>query len=149
MLYTKLCDLPGLALQSDEVVDVLEHFKLPVIYDFDRSNEGTEDIYWASAKQAGFELRFNARQVLDVIFIYPKSQGEFQNVNQEFAGVPFYQSYSEAKEAFLTQHRSIKEGANQSWIKGEFSEYSAHYEFSPLGTLVLVTLTDSRGSTIA
>jgi hypothetical protein len=148
MLYTKLCDLPGLALKSDEVVDVLEHFELPVIYDFDRSNEGTDDVYWASAKQAGFELRFNARQVLDVIFLYPESQGEFQKVNQEFAGVPFYQSYGEAKEAFLAQHRSIKEGANQSWIKGEFSGFSAHYEFSLLGALVLVTLTDSQGRPI-
>lgn len=148
MLYTKLCNLPGMALKSDEVVEVLEHFDLPVIYDFDRLNEGTADIYWASAKQAGFELRFNARQVLDVIFLYPEPQGEFENVNREFAGVPFYNSYGEAKEAFLAPAKIHQGGAHQSWIKGEFPDYSAHYEFSPLGALVLVTLTDRHGSTV-
>jgi hypothetical protein len=148
MLYTKLCDLLDLALKSDEIIEVLEHFDLSVVYDFDRLNEGTEDIYWASAKQSGFELKFNARQVLEVVFLYAEPQGEFGRADSILAGIPFYQSYDEAKTALLAQHATIKEGSNKSWVKGEFSDHSAHYEFSPLGTLRLVTLTSNyRGTT--
>jgi hypothetical protein len=37
---THLADLHGLNLKSDEVIDLLERFKMDVIYDFDRLHEG-------------------------------------------------------------------------------------------------------------
>ncbi|MDQ3058802.1 MAG: hypothetical protein M3R45_04675 [Pseudomonadota bacterium] len=130
-----------LALKSDEVIEVLEHYELTVVYDFDRLNENSPDAYWASSQQAGFELRFNERQVLKTVFVYALSSGEFAQADQGIAGVPFYRTFTEASAAFRAKAISFRTSANgQAWIKGNFEEYTVHYEFNPHGDLALVTM---------
>ena len=57
----KLTSYLGQHLKSDDVLEVLDAFQIEnVVYDFDRLHENTADKYWASAKQAGFQFRFNS-----------------------------------------------------------------------------------------
>jgi hypothetical protein len=106
----KLLPLLDLNMKSDEVIEVLEHFDLKVVYDFDRLHENTDDLYWASAHQAGFELRFNQRQVLDTVFLYVLPRGEFMRIDPSLAGVPFHGSFGEAKAALLQQQVRLQAG---------------------------------------
>ena len=65
-----LSSLLGKKLKDDDILDVLEDYEIEVVYDFDRSHENIEDIYWAPAKDAGVQLRFDQSQILDTIFCY-------------------------------------------------------------------------------
>jgi hypothetical protein len=49
----------GKHLKDDDVIEVLEIHSMKVWYDFDRSHEGLEDIYWSEAPASGFIFRFN------------------------------------------------------------------------------------------
>lgn len=129
-----------LALKSDEIVEILEHHDLTVVYDFDRLRENTADCYWASAHRQGFELRFDERQVLDTIFLYVKPRDDFSSVDPKITGVPFHRTHDEAKLAFIENNVVYREGFEQRWIKGMFQDFSIHYEFDSDGTLGLVTL---------
>jgi len=46
--------LLGRQLKDDEVVEVLEARDMQVVYDFDRTHENLEDVYWAAAQASGF-----------------------------------------------------------------------------------------------
>lgn len=129
-----------LSLKSDEIVEILEHYELPVVYDFDRLRENTADCYWASAHGPGFEFRFDERQVLDTVFLYVRPRGKFSSVDPRIAGVPFYRTFDEAKRVFLESSVVCREGSEQGWIKGMFQGHSVHYEFDSDGALGLVTL---------
>lgn len=135
-----LLSLLDLALKSDEIIEVLEHYQVGVIYDFDRLHENTPDAYWASSPQAGFELKFNERQVLITIFMFVRPRGKFSPISPSIAGVPFYQTFAEASAAFQEHNipfRASTEG--QGWIKGNFDTHHVHYEFRE-GVLSLVTV---------
>ena len=130
-----------LALKSDEVIEILEHYDIKVIYDFDRLHENSQDVYWASSHEAGFEFRFNEKQVLDTIFMYPLPRRHFKPIEPHHAGVPFYRTFSEAKAAFAANVVPFrKEAAGEGWIKGVFEEHAVHYEFNPDGVLTLLTI---------
>jgi hypothetical protein len=141
-----LSTLLGRSLKSDEVIDVLEHFGVEVVYDFDRLHENAEDMYWASAPQAGFELRFNSRQALDTMFFFSKPRGKFLAIEPSISGVPFYDSFGDAKSAFLERGLAYREGGQMGWIKGDLGDHSVHYDFNENGTLSLVTLAASRSA---
>ena len=102
MQHLKLINLLDLALKSDEIVELLEEFDLPVVYDFDRLHEGIEDIYWVSAHRGGFQLRFDERQVLKTIFIYAAGNETYEPVEPSLAGVPVY-SHSSRQRVILRQ----------------------------------------------
>ncbi|WOB06954.1 hypothetical protein [Piscinibacter gummiphilus] len=141
----KLINLLDLALKSDEVVELLEEFDLPVVYDFDRLHEGIEDIYWVSAHGQGFQLRFDERQVLKTIFMYASGNEQYKPVDPSLAGVSFYSSFEQAKNDFAEKNVPVKTGqADNRWIKGSFAECSLHYEFRPSGELVMVTAMANR-----
>ena len=136
-----LSTLIDLNLKSDEVIELLELYDLTVVYDFDRLHENSPDTYWASSHEAGFELRFNERQVLTTVFVYALPLGEFAQADQGIAGVEFHSSFAEAGAAFRAQEISFCAAADgKSWIKGNLGEYTAHYEFNSQGALALVTL---------
>jgi len=136
-----LFTLLHLALKSDEVIDLLELHEINVTYDFDRLNENSPDVYHASSHEAGFELRFNERQVLDTIFMYALPRDGFEPIEPSQAGVPFYRSFAEAKAAFQANAVPfIKEKVGEGWIKGTFGEHAIHYEFNQAGALSLVTI---------
>lgn len=136
-----LLSLLDLALKADEVIEILEHYDVEVVYDFDRLHENSPDVYCASFREAGFEFRFNEKQVLDTIFMYALPRGHFKAVEQRHAGVPFYRNFAEAKAAFQAAAVPFrKETDGEGWIKGKFGEYAIHYEFNSDGILSLVTV---------
>jgi len=128
-------------LKSDEIVEILDHFKLDVIYEFDRSHENLEDIYWASAREAGFQLRFDAEQRLDTIFLYVEPRDGFRPVRRELVNVPFYSSFREAESEFTEESIPFERSpVAPRWIKGNFGGHKVHYEFGTSGQLLLVTV---------
>jgi hypothetical protein len=136
-----LFSLLHLALKSDEVIELIEHYQLNVVYDFDRLHENTPDVYRASSPQAGFELKFDERQVLSTIFMYVRPRGKFSAILPSIAGVPFYRTFAEVSAEFTDNNISFRTSAEgQGWIKGNFGTHQVHYEFNREGALSLVTV---------
>ena len=134
--------LLGLALKSDEVIEVLEDFDMKVTYDFDRLHEGSEDLYWSESRSDGFQFRFDQRQVLDVVFLYVSEHSGFSPVDLGTTDVPLFASLEETRSAFERAGTAFKTG--DSWIKSLGSEHSVHYEFRGR-ILALVTLMLNKG----
>ncbi len=133
--------LLNLCLKSDEVIEILEHYDAKVIYDFDRLRENTPDVYWVSVPEAGFDFRFNEKQVLDTIFMYVLPTNGRVPVDPRYAGLPFYRTFSEARSAFQSSSVPFRtETGGEGWIKGEFAAHAVHYEFNQEEELRLVTV---------
>jgi hypothetical protein len=149
-----LSKLLGRELKSDEIIEVLDALDLHVIYNFDRLSEGTDDCYCVSANSAGFELVFGPQQVLRTIFCYALPRDGFSPVDPSIVGVPFYSSVEAAQRGFAaasvpalagTVDLSFLDGApTVHWVKGQFRQYSVHYQFNASGVLELVTLSNSH-----
>jgi hypothetical protein len=136
-----LCSLVGLNLKSDEIIEVLDDYELEVAYDFDRLHENTEDVYWASSRNAGFQLRFNERQVLDVIFMYLTPRDSFQPIDPAVTGVKLFRSFAAARTEFVEKVVPWVESKTAGhWIKGTFQDHTIHYEFGEDHSLQLVTV---------
>ncbi len=56
-------------MKDDDTLEVLERYDITVTYDFDRTHENIDDMYWAASKDGGFQFRFNKEQKLDVVFL--------------------------------------------------------------------------------
>lgn len=134
MQFTKIL---GNKLKSDQVIELLEHYDVNVIYDFDRLHEGMQDVYWASFYEQGFQFRFDEEQTLDVIFLYMQERDGFLYIHDNEVDVDVYSSFVEAKEAFeengieyITSPSDDPEHAlYQRWIKSKNGEFTVHYEF--------------------
>ena len=92
-----LAEYVGQKLKSDSVIEILEHFDMQVLYDFDRLHENTPDSYSSSAREAGFELRFNEEQILDTIWCYIEPRFGFSPVDKEIVGAPILESFLDAR----------------------------------------------------
>jgi len=46
------------SLKDNSIIEILEHYGIDVVYDFDRTNENEDDLYWAAAQKIGFQFRF-------------------------------------------------------------------------------------------
>ncbi|MDR7272966.1 hypothetical protein J2X20_005651 [Pelomonas saccharophila] len=135
-----ISQLLGLALKDDQIVDLLEHYGVDVIYDFDRLRENTPDRYSASFHDGGFEFIFSDAQLLRTIFLYASSRGKFKPIRPDYAGVPLYQSFREAKGAFERAGIPIQVSkSDEGYVKGSFGDRTVHYEFRA-EALVLVTI---------
>jgi hypothetical protein len=129
--------LLGKKLKDDLVMEILEHYDINVLYDFDRTHEGMEDLYWAASQENGFQFRFNEKQLLDVVFLYMVPREGFTPIDKSVIDIPVYESFLEAKSAFenngikFTNHPSEDPNDKwfQRWIKGTHSTYTTHYEF--------------------
>ena len=75
----------GAPLKSEAVIELLEHYDLDVIYEFDRLHENTPDIYTASSPDGGFELRFGANQQLEAVFLYLSARDGFAAIQRSLA----------------------------------------------------------------
>lgn len=139
----KFLPLLGKQLKDDDVTDLLECDDVEVIYDFDRLHENTADVYWAAAKEQGYLLRFDAQQVLDVIFLYVVPAEGFAPINQNLVDdVVFFASRSELEAHVHTCNLRATRGApspDRAWIRVELGRESVHYEYIG-GQLTLVTL---------
>jgi hypothetical protein len=135
---THLVDLHTLNMKSDEVIDLLEHFEVDIIYDFDRLREGTPDQYSASVPDEGFELRFDESQVLTTIWCYIRPHGQFAPIDPGAVGIYLPESWSDAKRYALSVNSSVSESPG-AWLRIERGNLWVHYEFAA-DELSLVTL---------
>jgi hypothetical protein len=140
-----LCYL-GDHLKSDEVIEVLEHLDMEVIYAFDRSHENIPDAYWAAAHSHGFQFRFDEKQILDTIFLYLEPDEGFEPLaqDQEY-DVPFFSFFKEAQAHGARNGWPAETGkvdflgVVREWIRFRFEEHTVHYEFRK-EKLAMVTL---------
>lgn len=142
----KLTEYLGLHLKDDSVLELLEQHDMEVIYRFDRLHENSPDEYTAAARDAGFELCFDERQILKTIFCYVQDRDAFSAVDQSIVGATIFESLAEAKAAAAKdgvsyEHNDGMEflGRKLCWIKFERGDRAVHYEYSP-STLSLITL---------
>ena len=132
--------LLGRQLKDDKVVEVLDARDIQVVYDFDRSHENLEDIYWAATQASGFQFRFDQDQKLDVVFLYIEANEGFRPIARDEVSVPLYESFDEAKQDFTREGIPFKESPGEKWwVKGDFGSSTRHYQFRD-DTLFRVTL---------
>lgn len=138
--------LLGKHLKDDEVIELLEGFDMDVVYDFDRFHEGQPDRYWASAKDAGIQLRFDTSQTLDCIFIYMLPSDGFIACSENEMDIPVFATAAATESFGKSQHSEIAKGSaeflgiNRNWVRLAFSSHSVHYEFRG-SSLALITVT--------
>jgi hypothetical protein len=130
-------------LKDDDVAELLDSDDVPVVYDFDRSHENIEDRYWAAAKEQGYQMRFDAKQVLDVIFIYVRPTEDFAPIDRNLTeDIHFFKSVAEVEIFAASGTASVTKGrpeANREWARIELKDMSIHYEYLD-GQLSLITL---------
>ncbi len=138
--------LLGKALKDEQVVEVLENFDMSVTYDFDRSHENIDDLYWAASKEAGFQFRFNKDQVLDVVFIYLVPREGFSAIDRSLLNLQLFETFDEAESACAVDKIPYKASAGEPgsksykwWIKLDHDQYTAHYQFKE-GKVIMLTL---------
>lgn len=152
----QLVSLLGKPLKDDEIIEVLESLELEVVYDFDRSNEGLADKYWASSYEAGIQLRFDAQQRLDTIFLYIMPNDEFAAFDLEGCDIPTFASITQAREYAEAQGLLVVKGSANffgvlsEWVRLEYDRFSVHYEFRAcmctMVTLMLSSVSPGRES---
>jgi hypothetical protein len=145
----QLLPLLGQHLKDDDVIDVLEGFEMEVVYDFDRLHEGQPDKYWASAKQAGFQLGFDADQSLDVCFLYITPSDGFAAFSEGDSDIPIFatatevQSFGESEGLQLSKGSAEFMGIARDWVRLGFTTHSVHYEYHE-GRLALITVARAK-----
>ena len=136
--------LLGRKLKDDDVVEVLEAYDMTVVYEFDRTHEGMDDLYWSDAQPDGFQLGFDKDQVLYVVFLYIAASDGFDPIDPDEVDFPMYGAFDEAKASFESLGVSYKESAGEKWwIKGDFDDFTRHYQFHD-GNLYRITLSLKR-----
>lgn len=126
-----LAEYVGQKLKSKSVIEILEHFEMQVLYDFDRLHENTPDSYRSSAREAGFELRFNEEQILDTIWCYIEPRSGFSPVDKEIVGAPILESFLDARSYAQGSGVPASESKDEeSWFRLEYASVWIHYEFS-------------------
>lgn len=133
----KFLSLLGQHLKSDGVIEVLEHFGMPVVYEFDRLHEGTADLYWSDAKAKGFQLRFDEQQRLDTIFLYVMPRHGFSAVDLSNSDVEMHATLDDAHQRVKQTAHAVKVG--DGYVKALFGDKWVHYEYRD-GCLSLITL---------
>jgi len=140
-----LLPLIGRPLKDNDVIDILDGMEMDVIYDFDRLHEGQPDKYWAASQKAGIQLRFDASQTLDTIFLYITPSDGFAAFAQRDCDVTVFttaaevQAFGEAQRLLVSKGRADCLGVSRDWLRLGFGAYSVHYEFRA-GSLALVTV---------
>ena len=142
--------LLGRHLKDDQVIELLDHYGMDVVYDFDRLHENTADKYWAASKAHGFQFRFNAEQKLDAIFLYVAPVEGFSIINRSEIDVPFFVGVSEVEAHCNAKGLRFAQGrvalgvlAERDWGRIDTDEWSAHYDFRK-GALTIIGLSLAR-----
>jgi len=140
--------LLGKQLKDDDVIDFLALLDTDVVYDFDRLHEGRPDVYRATSKENGIELKFNATQQLDTIVLYVMPHEAFAAFSPSDCDVPLLEipseveSYGAAQRLQVTQGTCEFLGSNQNWARLNFGAYSITYEYRR-DSLALVTVSQN------
>jgi len=142
--------LLGKHLKDDEVLELLEDHDIEVVYDFDRTHENIADKYWAASKKDGFQFRFSAEQMLDVVFLYVAPVDGFDAIDCAdldvplFAGVADVEAHCAAKKLGFTKgHMRGGVLSDRDWARIDAGTHSIHYDFRT-GTLTIITMSDLR-----
>ena len=144
----KLVDYLGLALKSHAVLELLRDYDARVVYELDVLQEGQPDSYSVGVGGAGFQLRFDADQILNVIWCYVTPTPRFFSVDPNIIGVPLYATLRDATTAAsdlnvpFESRDNVKVpilGQTVSWAKLTFADHWRHYEYER-GRLKLLTL---------
>ena len=147
MKHMDLIPLLGAKLKDDAIIELLELWDCDVIYDFDRLHENTPDQYWASAKSAGLQLRFDEDQVLQCVFVHvaPSHGDDFSAADLYSTDIPSLSStedvvaYAESNRLQTTSGRGVLFDQVRDWVRIGYGNHSIHYEFRN-GSLGLVTI---------
>jgi hypothetical protein len=137
----QLVEYVGQKLKSDSVIEILEQFDMRVIYEFDRLHENTPDSYSSSAREHGFELRFNEAQILDTIWCYIQPRSGFSSVDKGIVGAPILKSFLDARSyAHASGVTASASKDEKSWFRLEYANVWIHYEFlaSRLGLITFM-----------
>ena len=113
----------GTRLKSDEVIDFLERYDLPVQYHFDRLHEGESDSYTVESEDLSLELRFDADQRCITIFIRAPAAA----LAQGLVSFPDLQSPAEIEAYAKANALTLSRGA--SWLRCNGIMRCVHYEF--------------------
>jgi len=131
----RVLPLLGKPLKSDEIMEVLEIHEMNVVYDFDRLHENIPDRYVVNSKEGGFELQFDERQVLDVIFLHIKPEHGFAPFALSLSDIPICGTIEDVSRlgtdlgVSTTSGEGKLFGISRKWTRLEFPKYSVHYEF--------------------
>ena len=144
----KFLSLIGKHLKDDDIIELLEDFDAVVVYDFDRLHENMPDVYWASCEKQGIEMRFDANQVLDTIFIYLVSKDGFEPIEPaDIEDIVLFDSDSAVESHCAAGGVECKKGrpdARKVWARIDGPDNLIHYEFIE-GVLSRVTVMVREG----
>src|SRR5947209_7426131 len=105
-----LLALLGKQLKDHDVIDILDSMEMDVIYDFDRLHEGQPDKYWAASQETGIQLRFDAAQTLDTIFLYITPADGFAAFSPRDCDVPTFATAAEVQAFGQAQRLEVSKG---------------------------------------
>ncbi len=138
-----LVPLVGLSLKDPQIIEILEHYDVDVIYDFDRLVENQPDVYWARLYSQGLLFRFDASQRLDTIFVYVRSTNEYAAHSYKELDFEIFRNLAEARKFAESKHLKYAIGSGAvgvpEWIRIARPTCYVHYQFGPEG-LSLVTI---------
>jgi len=136
----KFVSLLGKYLKDPEVVSFLRAREIEVTYAFDEEDD-EYDFYWATAKQKGFEIRFNDQQILDTVFCHIVANKGFEPINQDMIGVPVYPTLEEGLKAGKegVEHALSGSGDVRKVVGIAYADHMVHYEYMN-GSIFTVTL---------
>jgi hypothetical protein len=134
-------------LKDDGIVERLDDWDVEVIYDFDRTHENIEDVYWAQAKDLGITMRFDQTQTLNTVFIYLKPiDGHTPFSPSNLEDVHAFNTVSEVEQhavergiAFRKSFRPDGLPPAGEWIRLEYPQHRVHYDFRE-GDLHILTI---------
>jgi hypothetical protein len=119
---------------------------MDVIYEFDRLHEGQPDKYWAASKKDGFQFRFDADQILDVIFLYITPSDGFAAISRQDCDIRLFTTTAEVQAFGESERLQVKKGSadllgvSHEWVRLGFATHSIHYEYQG-AILAVVTVT--------
>ena len=113
----------GMRLKSDEVIELLDLYDLPVQYHFDRLHEGESDSYTVESKELSLELRFDADQRCTTIFIRDPALA----LSQGLVSFPNLQSPADIEGYAKANHLTLRRGS--SWLRCDGTASCLHFEF--------------------
>ena len=138
-----LSKLLGKKLKDDEILDVLERYGVEkVVYDFDRLHEDEPDVYWAGAREHGFLLRFDERQICDVVFCYIQAAEGYSAIDPTGIGVEAFSTFEQAERTCRSkglEYTVAGPSMAPGWLRVDSGSFKTHYEFKD-GALYRITL---------
>jgi hypothetical protein len=132
----------GMRLKSDEVIEFLELYDLPVEYQFDRLHEGESDSYTVESDELSLDLRFDADQRCVAIFIRDPELA----LSKGLVSFPRLQSPAEIEAYAKSNALNLIRGP--SWLRCDGPSRCVHYEFNG-HVLKMVTVMSADAAPVA